>query len=65
VKECKLNLHNSKTVPISYKVKTTAPKRYNVRPNAGVLHPGESVVVDGKKNNLVKGCSETKIPGTL
>jgi len=26
----------------AYKIKTTAPKRYTVRPNAGVVNPGES-----------------------
>jgi hypothetical protein len=29
----------------AYKVKTTAPKRYTVRPNAGIVTPGESAQV--------------------
>lgn len=30
---------------VAFKVKTTAPKQYCVRPNSGRLHPGQSVVV--------------------
>ena len=29
----------------TYKVKTTNPKRYSVRPNVGVVYPGEEMVV--------------------
>lgn len=31
--------------PLAYKVKTTAPQRYCVRPNNGVLPPGETIEV--------------------
>ncbi|ORY46224.1 PapD-like protein [Leucosporidium creatinivorum] len=38
--------HNSQ--PIVYKVKTTAPKQYCVRPNSGRIEPGETVEVQGE-----------------
>ncbi|KJE94485.1 glutamyl-tRNA(Gln) amidotransferase B subunit [Capsaspora owczarzaki ATCC 30864] len=31
--------------PVAFKVKTTAPERYRVRPNQGLLSPGEKIVV--------------------
>ncbi|CAM9754937.1 unnamed protein product, partial [Heterosigma akashiwo] len=31
---------------MAYKIKTTAPKRYLVRPNQGMIPPGKSVQVD-------------------
>ena len=37
--------HNSQAV--AYKVKTTAPKQYCVRPNSGRIEPGETVEVQG------------------
>ncbi|CAM1500549.1 Fc.00g097110.m01.CDS01 [Cosmosporella sp. VM-42] len=36
-----LTLKNPSTVPIAFKVKTTAPKQYCVRPNAGRIEPGQ------------------------
>lgn len=43
-----LKLTNPTTDDIGYKVKTTAPTRYAVRPNSGVLRSGESTIVSGK-----------------
>ncbi|XP_065827570.1 vesicle-associated membrane protein-associated protein B-like [Oscarella lobularis] len=40
-----LKLSNPTTKPINFKVKTTAPKQYCVRPNAGAVQPGGSVEV--------------------
>jgi len=40
-----LKLHNTGQELISYKVKTTAPKRYCVRPNTGIINPNEQVQV--------------------
>ncbi|CAK9440058.1 uncharacterized protein LODBEIA_P41580 [Lodderomyces beijingensis] len=37
-----LTLSNPTRQPLAFKVKTTAPKLYCVRPNASVLQPGES-----------------------
>ena len=42
-----LKLSNPTTKPINFKVKTTAPKQYCVRPNAGAVQPGGSVEVQG------------------
>lgn len=36
---------NSSSGPLAFKVKTTAPKLYVVRPNASIIQPGESVKV--------------------
>ncbi|KAL5612230.1 hypothetical protein BROUX41_000230 [Berkeleyomyces rouxiae] len=40
-----LNLKNTSTSPIAFKVKTTAPKQYCVRPNSGRIEPGQDVDV--------------------
>lgn len=38
---------------ICFKVKTTAPKRYCVRPNSGVIEPRQSVEVQGALKDLL------------
>ncbi|KAF8507508.1 VAMP-associated protein [Hysterangium stoloniferum] len=40
-----LTITNHNALPVAFKVKTTAPKLYCVRPNAGRIEPGESVLV--------------------
>lgn len=40
-----LTVANNNTLPVAFKVKTTAPKLYCVRPNSGRIEPGESVEV--------------------
>ncbi|KAF8890011.1 hypothetical protein CPB84DRAFT_1749169 [Gymnopilus junonius] len=40
-----LTITNNNTQPIAFKVKTTAPKLYCVRPNSGRVEPGESLDV--------------------
>lgn len=40
-----LKLSNPSTEEVCFKVKTTAPKRYCVRPNCGLIKPNESVNV--------------------
>ncbi|GEQ71479.1 hypothetical protein JCM33374_g5163 [Metschnikowia sp. JCM 33374] len=40
-----LTLHNTSSEALAFKVKTTAPKLYCVRPNASIVAPGESVEV--------------------
>ena len=42
-----LRLTNTSDRPLAFKVKTTAPKQYCVRPNAGVILPKETRVVQG------------------
>jgi hypothetical protein len=43
-----LKIHNPHPHPVAFKVKTTAPKQYCVRPNAGRVESGESVEVQGQ-----------------
>jgi len=40
-----LNLLNPSEGQVAYKIKTTAPKRYCVRPNAGLLIPGDEAEI--------------------
>lgn len=40
---------------IAFKVKTTAPKRYCVRPNNGVVNPGQTVSVTVMLQNIDNG----------
>jgi len=40
-----LKLTNPSQQKVCFKVKTTAPKRYCVRPNSGIIDPGASVTV--------------------
>eukprot|EP00162_Nutomonas_longa_P009871 comp19543_c0_seq1/m.37238 comp19543_c0_seq1/g.37238 ORF comp19543_c0_seq1/g.37238 comp19543_c0_seq1/m.37238 type:complete len:306 (+) comp19543_c0_seq1:17-934(+) len=42
---CTLRLFNPSENVIAFKVKTTAPKRYCVRPNSGIVNPNERVEV--------------------
>ncbi|KAL2001869.1 hypothetical protein VTN02DRAFT_1081 [Thermoascus thermophilus] len=40
-----LHLRNPNSEPVAFKVKTTAPKHYCVRPNSGRIEPGQHVEV--------------------
>ncbi|KAF9242541.1 PapD-like protein [Melanogaster broomeanus] len=40
-----LTVTNQNAVPVAFKVKTTAPKLYCVRPNSGRIEPGDSIEV--------------------
>ena len=40
-----LYVTNSNSQPVAFKVKTTAPKQYCVRPNSGRIEPGDRVEV--------------------
>ncbi|KNA09750.1 hypothetical protein SOVF_150810 [Spinacia oleracea] len=42
---CDLKVTNNTDQNVAFKVKTTSPKRYYVRPNTGVLHPWDSCVI--------------------
>lgn len=37
---------NIQTEPVTYKIKTTAPEKFRVRPSTGVLSPGASVTIN-------------------
>ncbi|TVY22118.1 Vesicle-associated membrane protein-associated protein [Lachnellula hyalina] len=40
-----LKIRNPNSTPVAFKVKTTAPKQYCVRPNSGRIEPGKEVEV--------------------
>ena len=40
-----LTLSNPTNTPLAFKVKTTAPKLYCVRPNASIVQPGDSLQI--------------------
>ena len=42
-----INLHNPTDKKVCFKVKTTAPKKYCVRPNSGIVEPQDTVPVAG------------------
>jgi hypothetical protein len=42
-----LTVANPNDQPIMFKVKTTAPKQYCVRPNSGRVEPNERIEVQG------------------
>ena len=51
-----LKLTNPSEKKVCFKVKTTAPKRYCVRPNSGILDPKNSVTVSGKSLSFCTLC---------
>ncbi|CAA0841855.1 Vesicle-associated protein 2-1 [Striga hermonthica] len=42
---CDIRVTNDSEHHVAFKVKTTSPKKYFVRPNTGVLHPLDSCVI--------------------
>lgn len=42
-----LKLKNPSDRRVCFKVKTTAPRRYCVRPNSGVIDAGATVIISG------------------
>ncbi|KAK9716305.1 hypothetical protein RND81_06G224000 [Saponaria officinalis] len=42
---CDIKVSNNTDQDVAFKVKTTSPKKYFVRPNTGVLHPWDSCVI--------------------
>ena len=53
-------LHNPNDLPILFKIKTTAPKRYHVRPNQGHIEPGEFLTINIQLEGLFKASQELK-----
>lgn len=43
-----LKLTNPSDKRVCFKVKTTAPRRYCVRPNSGAIDPGASISISGQ-----------------
>ena len=50
-----LQVSNPNNQPVAFKVKTTAPKQYCVRPNSGRIEPGEKVEVQGWSGRVPGG----------
>ncbi|KAK6118960.1 hypothetical protein DH2020_047298 [Rehmannia glutinosa] len=42
---CDLKVTNNTEHHVAFKVKTTSPKKYFVRPNAGIMHPWDTCVI--------------------
>ncbi len=42
-----LTIKNPTKKRIAFKIKNTAPKRYCVKPNSGILDPSQSMMVNG------------------
>lgn len=42
---CELKVTNNTEHCVAFKVKTTSPKKYFVRPNTGVIHPWDSSII--------------------
>ncbi|KAM0574669.1 hypothetical protein ACHAQF_002258 [Verticillium nonalfalfae] len=55
-----LRIKNPNQTPIAFKVKTTAPKQYCVRPNSGRVEPGQDVEV----TVLLQAMKQEPAPGT-
>lgn len=43
-----MKLKNPSDKKVCFKIKTTAPKKYCVRPNSGVLEPDDTVEIAGE-----------------
>ena len=56
-----LGLNNPSDRRVCFKVKTTAPKRYCVRPNSGIIEPGTKITVAGKVKLMLTVFEEVKI----
>jgi len=52
-----LKLSNSKNERLAYKIKTTAPKRYCVKPNSGFLDGHATANIQGKLNKRIQNFS--------
>ena len=48
-----LTIRNPTAKRIAFKIKTTAPKRYCVKPNSGVLDPEQTMKVNGSINLFI------------
>ena len=51
-----LTLQNPSNEKVGFKVKTTAPKQYCVRPNSGVIDPSGQQTVSGRDYLHLVGC---------
>lgn len=56
-----LKLKNPSDRRVCFKVKTTAPRRYCVRPNSGVIDPGATVNISGKKLKYISAIEKRSL----
>ena len=59
-----LTLRNPSNEKVGFKVKTTAPKQYCVRPNSGVVDPQAEAVVSGE-SCVVQRCGLYSVVDTV
>ncbi|MGH0160706.1 UNVERIFIED_CONTAM: hypothetical protein FKN15_040016 [Acipenser sinensis] len=57
-----LKLKNPSDRKVCFKVKTTAPRRYCVRPNSGMIEPGSFIIVSGPFTDVVTTNLKLKNP---
>eukprot|EP01104_Vermistella_antarctica_P019490 TRINITY_DN765_c0_g1_i2.p1 TRINITY_DN765_c0_g1~~TRINITY_DN765_c0_g1_i2.p1 ORF type:complete len:286 (-),score=44.22 TRINITY_DN765_c0_g1_i2:718-1542(-) len=55
-----LKIRNTREEFVAFKVKTTSPKRYCVRPNLGIIPPGDSVDVQVLLNSIKDPPTDTQ-----
>ncbi|GAM18688.1 hypothetical protein SAMD00019534_018630 [Acytostelium subglobosum LB1] len=64
-KSFELKLHNQSEHILAYKVKTTAPIRYCVRPNTGIIPPGENIDIQNIPSISMKTKDKFQIQSTI
>ena len=61
-----LTLKNPTDKAVTFKVKTTAPRHYCVKPNCGTVKARDKVIVDGKSEFYMRNCWFTQeIPSVV
>ena len=60
VSSSNLTVTNTSEKRITFKIKTTAPKRYCVRPNQGIVEPGSTVSIAGKPTSCLGSVSDMR-----
>ena len=60
-----MKLINPSEKKVCFKIKTTAPKRYCVKPNSGVVDPNTEVQIAGNCPNLWRMVSSLSLPVSL
>ena len=49
-----MTLTNPSERKVCFKIKTTAPKRYCVKPNSGVIDPSDTVQIAGMSKSILE-----------
>ncbi|KAB5564146.1 hypothetical protein DKX38_004200 [Salix brachista] len=58
---CDLKVANNTEHHVAFKVKTTSPKKYFVRPNTGVIQPWDCCIIRGYNSPTSKICLQTTV----